>query len=1101
MPDKGDPGFTLASLLILAVLGMFAWNSAPLRSARPGGDKEEAVEHRYDDQVPARLWQDPFNAVHRHERALAALGAAGAKKKRSLPADIEDVLEENGKEMPGLTVLVPMLTPGSYAEIEERRRRWRYAILAALGDSGFVPRSAESLGLFHLRPKCEKVAGERPDAFQVEATRCERSEGDLPYEWYDYEDPVSGQLAKRSVLLLWLDESWLGNEPFERIGALVEQVLSLPVNRSHVSWVMIGPSSSGTLRSMVRRKKETAAIEKLRTRSGLDSFYILSPVATVDDCDLDRTLPYCDTTPSCETAPHGPDGRDSAAPSDLLGEYFTEKYPCRSEDGETCMRFLRTIRSDKDLIAELGKELKRRGVKANDPIIALSEWDTYFGRSIPRSLYGVLTKGTDHPNLRRYTYERGIDGIALGEEMAQPQSQPRGNPGPTGSDITMIRRPLGTGQFDYLRRLAETIRDDDEASRIEKGRGIKAVAVLGSDVFDKLLIMRALRDDLPGAIWVTTDLDANLLHPEEFSWARNVIVASTYDLRLPPPEEPSPLLSSSPPFRDSYQTSTYLAVRMAVSEEFVADHWCPGLDLGPNEPFPGQRAMYESLPPLLFEVGRNGVVRLKGEPVELHRCRNGNREPPITYETAPPRVAYFVGGVLLAVLGIVALHQVRPRSGRIVLVLSALLLAVVALLVVALATAAGGEPLDLQAGVSVWPTIIIRLFLMALILGFIWTSLRSLERNWKDLNHRYFGGPEAPSDNGLTLREAWQRGWTRGRHLRPWVVGCLFLLGALIFAMQVPRLRSAPALWTLARQALIFAVLITFWWLFMYGKLRFDVRVRSINRWMNQKHGGSAITLWRRYRQYGEIQHRMLRSAGVTLLYFAFGSIIFLLLGGGNAPCRGPVACRLNGFTLGLSVVLMLFLLFLIVDAIRLCVCWIEKLRDPNLQWTGALIHDLARKRQLPEGHAVCWLQVHLIGERTREVSRLLYYPLIVILLLLLSRSRYFDNWDFPIALAIVIGINFLIALVAAAKLNLSARLAREEILERLRDESLELAKETQTEIPTATPNEIDHLIEKLSKLKLGAYQRVWEQPLVRAIILLLSGLGLTFTEYARFLN
>jgi hypothetical protein len=236
------------------------------------------------------------------------------------------------------------------------------------------------------------------------------------------------------------------------------------------------------------------------------------------------------------------------------------------------------------------------------------------------------------------------------------------------------------------------------------------------------------------------------------------------------------------------------------------------------------------------------------------------------------------------------------------------------------------------------------------------------------------------------------------------------------------------------------------------------------------------------------------------VLYFAFSSIVFGLLGGSSPPCRGVAACAVNGMVLGFSVLLMLFLLFLVVDAIRLSVCWIEKLQDPDLRWSDAPIQELARKRQLPEAHAAYWMQVHLIGERTREVVRLLYYPLIVILLMLLARSTYFDNWDFPLALAIVVGINFTIALAAAAKLNSAARQAREAILERLRNESLDLTKEQQPAIPVASPSEIDALIDKLSKLNLGAYQRVWEQPLVRATALLLTGLGLTYSEYVRIL-
>jgi len=47
-----------------------------------------------------------------------------------------------------------------------------------------------------------------------------------------------------------------------------------------------------------------------------------------------------------------------------------------------------------------------------------------------------------------------------------------------------------------------------------------------------LLILRALRKQFPKAIFFTTDLDAALLHPDQFQWTRNMLVASSFDLKI-----------------------------------------------------------------------------------------------------------------------------------------------------------------------------------------------------------------------------------------------------------------------------------------------------------------------------------------------------------------------------------------------------------------------------------------------------------------------------------------------------------------------------------------------------------------------------------------
>lgn len=141
MPDRDDPGITFASVLILALLGAFFWTSAPLESARPTPQEGAAVEQPADQRVAARLWQDPFSTVQRHQERSGFL-AEGP----DVQAELKGALAETSGVPPegDLAVLAVMLSPGRYAEIEERRRRRRYAVLAGVAEAGFVPQDAEA---------------------------------------------------------------------------------------------------------------------------------------------------------------------------------------------------------------------------------------------------------------------------------------------------------------------------------------------------------------------------------------------------------------------------------------------------------------------------------------------------------------------------------------------------------------------------------------------------------------------------------------------------------------------------------------------------------------------------------------------------------------------------------------------------------------------------------------------------------------------------------------------------------------------------------------------------------------------------------------------
>ena len=101
-----------------------------------------------------------------------------------------------------------------------------------------------------------------------------------------------------------------------------------------------------------------------------------------------------------------------------------------------------------------------------------------------------------------------------------------------------------------------------------EGNRVGAVGVLGTDPYDKLLVMQALHPALPEAIFFTTDLDAVYLHPTEVKrGTKNLVVASAFGLALDETWQGSIL-----PFRDSYQTGTFLSTQLALGARRADDH-------------------------------------------------------------------------------------------------------------------------------------------------------------------------------------------------------------------------------------------------------------------------------------------------------------------------------------------------------------------------------------------------------------------------------------------------------------------------------------------------------------------------------------------------
>jgi len=341
-------------------------------------------------------------------------------------------------------------------------------------------------------------------------------------------------------------------------------------------------------------------------------------------------------------------------------------------------------------------------------------------------------------------------------------------PKSTGGSVGELEAAEGMGQFDYLRRLADQVRERD--SRLQqKGEGkIKAIGILGSDVYDKLLILQALKPEFPDALFFTTDLDALLLSSAKSKYARNLIVASGYDLRLC-----DALQSDIPPFRSAYQTSVFLSTRIAVRNGTQPKDSNQNAEANTRTAL--KRWMNEAR---LFEVGRTGALALPAINVnseaegdhdrgasQRHSCDSDILE----CDSVMPQIAALypelkagslvsaglLGAIILFCV-ILSSHGLRrlcfaqqgyaiglPRlnSARLVwLILLGLLALVLSFgfctawpAIAGFLTQHGvGEPMTLFEGVSVWPTILLRALSLGMCVWLICHTFHMLERNIRD---------------------------------------------------------------------------------------------------------------------------------------------------------------------------------------------------------------------------------------------------------------------------------------------------------------------------------------------------------------------------------
>ncbi|MDF0664507.1 MAG: hypothetical protein P0119_00380 [Nitrospira sp.] len=1090
---QGDSKLAVAGTITLglAIAGVLLVQQ-PLKSTRPPSLGGQPAPHPAEGLVQARLWEDPLEAVRRVAIGEGILTAAGGEVKddvervRVLRQELDDrIALVEGRP---ITVLLVATDGGSSGESRESRIRDRYAIGSALGVACYAPRQEDQLSYIVWRD-------------QSGASRV------LPYEWYEEGlrtcslEPTWAQ----AVLVLWISSEIAGDRPIAALRRLTESILCtessigrhvcrrsedgtvlLDLQREqHVRFKIVGPRSSSAFRNLL---EEAAASVQGREAHVIWANYggrieLYSPWATA----MPKLL-----TQGITVRPKPPESTECASPD-----------ASRASRAELCWILLRvgielkhSIGSDDHLFEAMIQELERRRVKfERDAIVLIGEWDSFYGRVLPVEFTAAVCSRIAHRsdednraieadrlariqadcatydqavdlqvrnpsgtrelelNIRRYSYLRGLDGELPGGDKGEgarvsATKQVKGTL--FGNEI--LERPVGTSQFDYAQRLAARIeRDMTEEANLRKylkaeGEGgdkeaglkpVAAIGILGSDAYDALLVLQAMRERFPDAVFFTTDLDSRLVYAEDYHWTRNLVLASHYGLELY-----GLLQGDVPPFRSSYQTSAYFAILQAVGHVWplrtcppeaasrpVAD--TPLSPCGYKANLTADRVWFSAEePPRLFEVGRHGAIDLSVGTIEqgytLHPPRvDLSNHDPQTNGRRPPSGALYGTAGLAYLIGFVICwtrpdsHQWVTRHTRELALgaLGAFALAFVVdkvLLDLLLRDHDQGEPFYWFEGVSLWPTEILRglgtlLALVLLVKG--WWNLRS---NLEHMTERYGFALEA----NKAQPERWRR------------------------------------------------YLTTVQWGLSPRGLQSDMQ---------------AGPLWQLYREAGSGLNRLMRLLILMTVYAMLFMLLWKVMGTEDfsGPCRGLFSCHLDVVLALASFVCLAGLNLFVFDAVLLCRRWIGALDQVTEGWPAALTDHLEWQRPENMVKAQELMKIDLISQRTDVVNRLVRYPFIVLLVVMVARNSYFDDWHFPLTMMVGWVVNVLLAMAAALLLYRAAEQARHAILRRLNHAVLKgLDRGAASDGDVKLTRQV---IEDIEAVGQGAFVPLWQQPVVES--------------------
>jgi hypothetical protein len=329
---------------------------------------------------------------------------------------------------------------------------------------------------------------------------------------------------------------------------------------------------------------------------------------------------------------------------------------------------------DEIMCAELLRAIQNAGSLPPHPrtinVTIFAEWDSLSGRALAETFAALAAQGLSQPvsdpafypvvlneleksllghrppltvasggrkvQVTVIPYLRGLDGASSlyraydGATSGSNAPNDRPEQGSKTRPAAIVEAAEGNTQFDYIRRLTRDSFDRNVPFWPQANRP-DAIVIFGTDIYDKLVLLEFLRQQLRNCLYLTTDLDALYWHPHYLQFTRDLIVASAFPLKMSAgiccSEGTSNAICSPVEFRDSYQSALYVVVTRCLqqSQRHLKD---VSLDFTPDS--------------FLYRIGNT-----KPLPILAHSAatRSGDSAQS-TFEAFFGGVATWVGGLL-----------------------------------------------------------------------------------------------------------------------------------------------------------------------------------------------------------------------------------------------------------------------------------------------------------------------------------------------------------------------------------------------------------------------------------------------------------------------
>jgi len=256
----------------------------------------------------------------------------------------------------------------------------------------------------------------------------------------------------------------------------------------------------------------------------------------------------------------------------------------------------------------------------------------------------------------------------------------------------------------------------------------------------------------------------------------------------------------------------------------------------------------------------------------------------------------------------------------------------------------------------------------------------------------------------------------------------------------------------------------------------------NLLKWKSHGDQTDSDIIWREYCAWSRLRFRITRVLIASALFFMCGSLLFIFLGYPYTPGRTEFSRGVDKLIIILNVGAFIVLVFTVVDISLSCRKFINYLSHCKKYWNLAGCNENASTEKVKIDAKLDL--VNVIARHSKQVEQMIYFPCIMLFLMILSRNSIFDKWDWPLSLILIMMVSGAVLVWSMLSLRKTGQKARIRILSKLEESRYNHANNRNL------TSFIERAVDRIKAERRGAFSPLREMPLIRFLLVPFAGLG-----------